>query len=64
MWHTLYDEVDAMSEDLADVEDYTWRRRRRGRDDEDDDEPEEYEAGLYEITCPRAARWCAWMRKC
>lgn len=46
----LYDEVDALSEDLEDVESCVY-------DDEDDDEDEddydeEYEAGLYEITCP------------
>lgn len=47
---TLYDEVDAMSEDLEDVENFLFD----GMDDEeDDDEPDEFEDGLYEITCPQ-----------
>ena len=46
----LYDEVDALSEDLEDVESCVY-----GDEDDDEDEDdydEEYEAGLYEITCP------------
>ena len=43
---TLYDEVDAMSEDLEDVEDYLFD------EDDDDLDDELYEDGLYEITCP------------
>lgn len=46
----LYDEVDALSEDLEDVESCVY-----GDEDDDegeDDYDEEYEAGLYEITCP------------
>lgn len=46
----LYDEVDALSEDLEDVESCVY-----GDDEEDDEDEaydEEYEAGLYEITCP------------
>ncbi|NCC06487.1 MAG: hypothetical protein EOM30_00255 [Clostridia bacterium] len=47
----LFDEVDAVSEDLSDVEEYLWE------DDDDDDydeeDDEEYDdSGLYEITCP------------
>ncbi|MEG1276082.1 MAG: hypothetical protein RSD27_10400, partial [Ruthenibacterium sp.] len=41
----LFDEVDAISEDLSDVEDYLW-------EDDDEDEDDTYEDGLYEITCP------------
>ena len=40
----LCDAVDALSEDLEDVEDTLYG--------EDDDEDELYEDGLYEITCP------------
>ena len=46
---TLYDEVDAMSEDLEDVENFLLD----GGDEDEDDYDEEYEAGLYEITCPQ-----------
>ncbi|WP_367925784.1 CD1247 N-terminal domain-containing protein [uncultured Ruthenibacterium sp.] len=45
----LYDEVDAISEDLEDVESCLYSE---DEDSEDDDYDEEYEAGLYEITCP------------
>ena len=48
----LYDEVDAISEDLSNVEDYIWDDGEEEEDDEDEEEPEEYEDGLYEITCP------------
>ena len=48
----LYDEVDAISEDLSNVEDYIWDDGEDEEDDEDEEEPEEYEDGLYEITCP------------
>ena len=48
----LYDEVDAISEDLSNVEDYIWDDGEEDEDDEDEEEPEEYEDGLYEITCP------------
>ena len=48
----LYDEVDAISEDLSSVEDYIWDDGEEEEDDEDEEEPEEYEDGLYEITCP------------
>ena len=48
----LYDEVDAISEDLSNVEDYLWDDGEEEEDDEDEEEPEEYEDGLYEITCP------------
>lgn len=41
----LFDEVDAISEDLTDVEDYLF-------EDEDDEDEDVYEDGLYEITCP------------
>ncbi len=46
---TLYDEVDAMSEDLEDVENFVFD------EDEDDEDEEDYddEEGLYEITCPQ-----------
>lgn len=49
---TLYDEVDAMSEDLEDVENFVFDE---DFDDEDDDEDygDEFEDGLYEITCPQ-----------
>ena len=47
----LYDEVDAISEDLSDVEDCLWDDDE-DEDEDDDEEPEEYEDGLYEITCP------------
>lgn len=46
----LYDEVDALSEDLEDVEGCVYGDDEEDGDDEDYDE--EYEAGLYEITCP------------
>lgn len=48
---TLYDEVDAMSEDLEDVENFVFDEDP----DEDDDEDygDEFEDGLYEITCPQ-----------
>ena len=42
----LFDEVDAISEDLTDVEDYLFE------EDEEEDEDDVYEDGLYEITCP------------
>ena len=48
----LYDEVDAISEDLSNVEDYIWDDGEEEEYDEDEEEPEEYEDGLYEITCP------------
>ena len=48
---TLYDEVDAMSEDLEDVENFLFDED--GGDEDEDDYDEEYEAGLYEITCPQ-----------
>lgn len=49
----LYDEVDAISEDLSNVEDYIWDDgEEEDEDEESDEEPEEYEDGLYEITCP------------
>ena len=48
----LYDEADAISEDLSNVEDYIWDDGEEEEDDEDEEEPEEYEDGLYEITCP------------
>ena len=48
----LYDEVDAISEDLSNVEDYIWDDGEEEEDDKDEEEPEEYEDGLYEITCP------------
>ncbi len=42
----LFAEVDAISEDLGDVENYLW-------DEEDDDEEQEmFDDELYEITCP------------
>ena len=44
----LFDEVDAVSEDLEDVEDYLFD----DEDEDDEDYADEYEAGLYEITCP------------
>ena len=44
----LFDEVDAVSEDLEDVEDYLFD----GEDGDEEDYADEYEAGLYEITCP------------
>ena len=47
----LYDEVDAMSEDLEDVENFLFDED--GGDEDEDDYDEEYEAGLYEITCPQ-----------
>ena len=37
-----------MSEDLEDVEDYLFD----GEDGDEEDYADEYEAGLYEITCP------------
>lgn len=43
----VYDEVDAISEDLGDVESYLWED-----DDEDDEEDSCDEDGMYEITCP------------
>ena len=43
----LFDEVDAVSEDLEEVEDYLFED-----EDSDEDYADEYEAGLYEITCP------------
>ena len=42
----LYNAVDALSEDLEDVEDYLFD------EDDDDLDDELYEDGLYEITCP------------
>lgn len=45
----LYDEVDAISEDLSNVEEYLWDDEE---DDDGEEEAEEYEDGLYEITCP------------
>ena len=47
----LYDEVDAISEDLSNVEEYLWDDEDED-EEEDGEEPEEYEDGLYEITCP------------
>ena len=47
----LYDEVDAISEDLSNVEEYLWDDEEED-EEEDGEEPEEYEDGLYEITCP------------
>ncbi len=43
----LFDEVDAISEDLSDVENYLWQE-----DDDDDEEAEMFEDELYEIKCP------------
>ena len=40
--------VEAVSEDLEDVEDYLFD----GEDGDEEDYADEYEAGLYEITCP------------
>ena len=51
---TLYDEVDAMSEDLEDVENFLFDED--GGDEDEDDYDEEYEAGLYEITCPQCGK--------
>lgn len=45
----LFDEVDAVSEDLEDVENYLFDDDEDG---DDEDYADEYEAGLYEITCP------------
>lgn len=42
----VWEEIDAISEDLSDVEDFVFE------DEDEDDDTEEYEAGLYEITCP------------
>ncbi len=43
----LFDEVDAISEDLTDVENYLWQ------DDEDDeDDNDVFDDELYEIKCP------------
>ena len=40
-----------MSEDLEDVENFLFDED--GGDEDEDDYDEEYEAGLYEITCPQ-----------
>ena len=44
----LFEEVDAVSEDLEDGVDYLFD----GEDGDEEDYADEYEAGLYEITCP------------
>lgn len=46
---TLYDEVDAMSEDLEDVENYVFDE---DDDDEEDEEPD-FDENQYEIVCPQ-----------
>ena len=43
--------LDAVSEDLEDVENFLFDED--GGDEDEDDYDEEYEAGLYEITCPQ-----------
>ena len=48
---TLYDEVDAMSEDLEDVENFVFDEDPD--DENDEDYGSEFEDGLYEITCPQ-----------
>ncbi len=50
---TLYDEVDAISEDLEEVEEFLSDDDEDEDDEEDEDYDDEYEAGLYEITCPQ-----------
>ena len=45
------DGLDAVSEDLEDVENFLFDED--GGDEDEDDYDEEYEAGLYEITCPQ-----------
>ncbi len=42
----LFAEVDAISEDLGDVENYLWH------EEEDDEDSEMFDDELYEITCP------------
>ncbi len=45
---TLYNEVDAMSEDLEDVENYVF-----DEDDDDYDDEDDFEENQYEIVCPQ-----------
>ncbi|MEG2929542.1 MAG: hypothetical protein RR846_08355 [Oscillospiraceae bacterium] len=57
----VFDEIDAIDEDLTDVEDALWDDDDEYDDDDDDcdcgcgchDDDEECEGGLYEITCPK-----------
>lgn len=45
----VYEAVDTLSEDLEDIEDFLLDED----EDEEDDFDEEFEDGLYEITCPQ-----------
>lgn len=48
-----YDELDAIDEDLTDVEDYLWEEDDEDEDDDYDDYDEDVDGPLYEITCPK-----------